>query len=108
KNAVKDPFKPLLAIAISARIRANKWSAEKFMELIDKILLQETASVLLLWAPGSENNPTFPGDNESAELIRAKFEGRILAYQTSSLKSLIAAIAGSDIVLTLDTGSLHM
>ena len=108
KNAVKDPFKPLLAIAISARIKANKWSTEKFMELIDKILLQETASVLLLWAPGSENNPTFPGDNESAERISRNFEGRIIAYPTPSLKSLIAAIAGSDIVITLDTGSLHM
>jgi ADP-heptose:LPS heptosyltransferase len=108
KNAVKDSFKPLLAIAISARIKANKWSTEKFIELIDKILLQETASVLLLWAPGSENNPTFPGDNESAERIRRHFEGRIIAYPTPLLKSLIAAIAGSDIVITLDTGSLHM
>ena len=108
KNAVKDPLKPLLAIAISARIKANKWSAEKFMELIDKILLHETANVLLLWAPGSENNPTFPGDNESAERISRNFEGRIIAYPTPSLKSLIAAIAGSDVVITLDTGSLHM
>jgi len=108
KNAVKDPFKPLLAIAISARIKANKWSTEKFIELIDKILLQETASVLLLWAPGSENSPTFPGDNESAKRISRKFEGRIIAYPTPSLRSLIAALAGSDIVITLDTGSLHM
>jgi len=108
KSAVKDSFKPLLAIAISARIKANKWSTEKFIELIDKILLHETASVLLLWAQGSENNPTFPGDNESAERISRHFEGRIIAYPTPSLKSLIAAIAGSDIVITLDTGSLHM
>ncbi len=108
KNALKDPSKPLLAIAISARIKANKWSTEKFIELIEKILLPETASVLLLWSPGSENNPTFPGDNESAELISRNFEGRIIAYPTPSLKSLIAAIAGSDIVITLDTGSLHM
>ena len=108
KNALKDSFKPLLAIAISARIKANKWSTEKFMELIDKILLRETASVLLLWAPGSESNPTFPGDNESAERISRNFEGRIIVYPTLSLKSLIAAIAGSDIVITLDTGSLHM
>ena len=108
KKSVKNSLKPLLAIAISARIKANKWSTDKFMELIDKILLQETANVLLLWSPGSENNPTFPGDNESAERISRNFEGRIIAYPTPSLKSLIAAIAGSDIVITLDTGSLHM
>lgn len=108
KNALKNSSKPLLAIAVSARIKANKWSTDKFVELIDKILVKETVSVLLLWAPGSENNPTFPGDNESAERIIRNFEGRIIAYLTSSLKSLIAALAGSDIVLTLDTGSLHM
>ena len=108
KNAVKASFGPLLAIAISARIKANKWSTEKFIKLIDKILLHETATVLLLWAPGPENNPTFPGDNEAAERISRNFEGRIIAYPTPSLKSLIAAIAGSDIVVTLDTGSLHM
>ena len=108
KNAVKDPFKPVLAIAISARIKANKWSTEKFIELIDKILLQETSNVVLLWAPGSEKNPTFPGDNESAERISRNFGGRIIAYPTPSLKSLIASLAGSDIVITLDTGSLHM
>jgi ADP-heptose:LPS heptosyltransferase len=108
RNALKGPSKPLLAIAISARIKANKLSTEKFIELIDKILLQGTARVLLLWAPGPENNPTFPGDNESAERITRKFEGRIIAYPTPSLKSLIAALAGSDMVITLDTGSLHM
>ncbi len=108
EKALKDSFKPLLAIAISARIRANKWSTEKFTSLIDKILLQETADVLLLWAPGSENNPTFPGDDESAGLIGRHFEGRVIAYPTPALKSLIAAIAGSDIIITLDTGSLHM
>ncbi|MGO9414913.1 MAG: glycosyltransferase family 9 protein [Syntrophobacteraceae bacterium] len=108
KNALKDSSKPLLAIAISARIKANKWSTERFVELINKILLHETANVLILWAPGSENNPTFPGDNESADRIRRNFEGRIIAYPTPSLKALIAAIAGSDVVITLDTGSLHM
>ncbi len=108
KTAGIGTDKPLLAVAISARIKANKWSTANYITLIDKILLQDTAHVLLLWAPGSENNPTFPGDNESAERIIRHFEGRIMAYPTPSLKSLIAALALSDIVITLDTGSLHM
>jgi ADP-heptose:LPS heptosyltransferase len=108
KNTVKYPGKPLLAIAVSARIKANKWSTEKFIALIDKILLQETANILLLWSPGSAENPVFPGDDESAELISRHFGERIIAYPTPTLKTLIAAIAGSDIVITLDTGSLHM
>ena len=32
----------------------------------------------------------------------------LLAYPTPSLKALIAAVALSDIVVTLDTGSLHI
>lgn len=108
KVTLKDSGKPLIAIAISARIRANKWSAEKFIALIDQILIQNSSRVLLLWAPGSVSNLTFPGDDETAERIISQFEGRIAAYPTGSLKSLIAAIACSDIVITLDTGSLHM
>ncbi|MBF0557488.1 MAG: glycosyltransferase family 9 protein [Nitrospirae bacterium] len=107
-NTLKDSGKPVIAIAISARLRANKWPVEKFMALIDQILSQNSAYVLLLWAPGSESNLTFPGDDESAERICSHFGGRIAAYPTHSLKALIAAIAGSDIVVTLDTGSLHM
>lgn len=108
KIALKSHGKPVAAIAISARLRANKWSTEKFIALIDRILARDSCQVLLLWAPGSESNPTFPGDDESAERISSRFGEKIAAYPTRSLKSLIAAISGSDIVMTLDTGSLHI
>ncbi len=108
KAAVADHGKPVIAIAVSARIRANKWSPQNFIALIDKILLLDSAHVMLIWAPGSRDNPTFPGDDESSGYIRGHFEGRIMAYPTPSLRSLVAALAVSDIIVTLDTGSLHM
>ena len=107
-GVLKKSGKPLIAIAISARIEVNKWPADKFIALIDKILSLNSADVLLLWAPGSENNPTFPGDEENAEYIRGHFKERIISHPTPSLKSFIAAIALADMVVTLDTGSLHM
>ena len=108
ENILKDSGKPLIAIVISARIKANKWSAAKFTALIEQILIRNYSHVLLLWAPGSESNLTFPGDDESAESMVSHFKGRIAAYPSLTLKSLIAAIAGSDMVITLDTGSLHI
>ena len=100
--------KPLLALAISARIIHNRWPMEKFIALIERILAQGQAEVLLLWAPGSERSPTYPGDDESAAKIIHRFPGAILAYPTHTLSALIAALFGVDLAVTLDTGSLHI
>ncbi len=112
-EAVKNHFdndakKPFLAVVISARIKKNKWTIEKFISLIKSLLMQNAAHILLLWAPGSKNSATFPGDDKSAHQIIGFFDNDILPYPTPTLRSLIAAISLSDIVLTLDTGSLHM
>lgn len=100
--------KPLLAVSISVRIRQNRWPEEKFVAFIEKTLKEGRLGVLLLWAPGGRDNPAFPGDDERASRIAAHFSGRILVWPTPTVSALIAAIAGADIVLTLDTGSLHL
>jgi len=109
QKMVKDHNKPILAISISARIERHKWPLEKFIDLIKKLILRADANILLLWAPGSKDNPSFPGDEESADYItRNVASDMLLAYPTQTLKSLIAALALSDVVVTLDTGSLHL
>lgn len=100
--------RPLLALAISARIRHNRWPVAKFIALIERLLAQGAMEVLILWAPGSEKSPTYPGDDESAAEIIRRFQGGVLAYPTFSLGALIAALHGVDAALTLDTGSLHI
>ena len=100
--------RPTLAVAISARIKKNKWPIEKFIALIDKLLNQNNVNVLLLWAPGSVHNPTFPGDDEAADIIIRRFNEKVKGYQTPALGALVAAISLSDVVVTLDTGSLHI
>jgi ADP-heptose:LPS heptosyltransferase len=100
--------RPLLALAISARIKHNRWPVAKFISLIERLLAQGRTEVLILWAPGSENSPTYPGDDESAAEIIKRFQGAILAYPTLSLNALIAALFGVDAAVTLDTGSLHV
>jgi heptosyltransferase-3 len=98
----------LVALAISARIKHNRWPVAKFITLIDRLLAQGRTEVLILWAPGSEKSPTYPGDDESAAEIIQRFQGDVLAYPTVSLKALIAALFGVDAAVTLDTGSLHI
>ena len=100
--------KPLLAIAISARIIHNRWPVAHFITLIDRLLAQGRADVLILWAPGSQKSPTYPGDDEVAAEIIGRFQDAILAYPTPTLSSLVAALYGVDLALTLDTGSLHI
>jgi len=100
--------KPLLAVSISARIRENQWPEEKFVAFIEKTLHEGRLGVLLLWAPGGRENPVYPGDDERAARIAERFPGRILAWPTPTVGARIAATAGADIVLTLDTGSLHL
>ncbi len=108
KTRIREVDRPLLAVAISTRIKVNKWSEEKFIELIEQVLYKNLANVLLLWAPGSATNPFFPGGEESAARIERRFEGRILAYPTSTLPALVAAMATSDVAVNLDGGSLHI
>lgn len=100
--------KPLLALAISARIIHNRWPIVNFIALIESILAQGRADVLILWAPGSQKSPTYPGDDEAAAEIVGRFGDTILAYPTPTLNSLVAALYGADLALTLDTGSLHI
>lgn len=107
-NNFKDINKPIVAISISARIKKNRWSKEKFIKLIEKLIAQNICNILLLWAPGSVNNLMFPGDDEIAESIIQHFDGKVVSYYTPKVSTLIAAISLSDIVLTLDTGSLHI
>jgi len=100
--------RPLAAVAISARTANKCWPISHFLELIRALLADGRLRVLLLWAPGSAHNPMFPGDDDAAAKIRAQAGEGLLAYPTPRLPALVAALFGADLVVTLDTGSLHV
>lgn len=108
KASPHNGSKPLIALAISARILKNKWPVENFIRLAESILLQNQFNVLFLWAPGPKNSPAFPGDDDEAEKIVSKLGNRVLAYPTPTLQALTAALASSHMVVSLDTGNLHI
>ncbi|HHL39520.1 MAG TPA: lipopolysaccharide heptosyltransferase family protein [Deltaproteobacteria bacterium] len=100
--------RPLFAVSISARIDRNRWPIEKFATLIEEIAEKGLADVMVLWAPGRSDDPRFPGDDEKAQRLVALCGPPVFALPTPTLKSLAAALSLSDLVVTLDTGSLHM
>ncbi len=100
--------KPLIAFHISSRRPENRWPADSFIELARLIAIRYDASILLLWSPGSEKNPYHPGDDEKAEIIINSMKTNMVAYKTTQLKELIAALSLADIVVCCDGGAMHI
>ena len=100
---------PVVGVHISAREADRRWPDACFVELIAALTGQENAAVVLTWAPGSRDNPRFPGDDDSAYDIVARCTGdRLLALPTSGLAQLIASLAICDTVICSDGGPVHL
>ncbi|MCL4537763.1 MAG: glycosyltransferase family 9 protein [Nitrospirae bacterium] len=100
--------KPLVAFHISSRRPENRWPADSFIELARLIAIRYDARILLLWSPGSEKNPYHPGDDGKAEIIINSIKTNMVAYKTTQLKELIAALSLADIVVCCDGGAMHI
>ncbi len=97
----------IVAIHISSRKPENRWSVEKFRLLADR-LGEEGVRVLILWSPGSRDNPCHPGDDEDVGTLLNEARIRPIAYRTDNLRSLIAAIDIARVVICLDGGAMHI
>ncbi len=105
------PTKKRIAVHISARKPSQRWPVEYFVELI-KQLIEQHNQVVLLWAPGSSNNPLHPGDDEKAAAIIQSLStavtGALIAVPTTSLSRLIATLSLCDAVICSDGGAMHI
>ncbi|HEY6864834.1 MAG TPA: glycosyltransferase family 9 protein, partial [Burkholderiales bacterium] len=105
---------PLVALHISARKPSQRWPAERFAALARALYERASAQherprFVLLWAPGSERNPTHPGDDEKARALVAMLEGLpALPVPTFRLAELIAALDACDAVVCSDGGAMHL
>ena len=97
----------LIAVHISSRKPSQRWTAERFAELIRS--LSGEANFLLLWSPGPSDHPQHPGDDEKAQaILRALGDLRLLAYPTAELKHLVAALSLAESVICSDGGAMHI
>jgi heptosyltransferase-3 len=104
------PFAPrrLIGLHISARKPSQRWPVELFAKLA-KGLATEGTAFLLLWAPGSADNPQHPGDDEkAARLLELGAELPIAPLPTQRLQELIAALSLCDTVICGDGGAMHV
>jgi ADP-heptose:LPS heptosyltransferase len=99
---------PVVAVHLSAREEDRRWPIASFRDLIGR-LLESGAAVVLTWAPGSEDNPRFPGDDGRARSLVAEIRHeRLVPVPTADLGELIASLAVCDAVISSDGGPVHL
>ncbi|MBF0428276.1 MAG: glycosyltransferase family 9 protein [Magnetococcales bacterium] len=100
--------KKTIGVHISARKPAQRWSAEKFSELIGSLCTQGYR-VVLFWSPGAEDNPLHPGDDNKANTILTTLSGKpLIPMSTHTLSELIAGLACCDAIICSDGGAMHL
>lgn len=99
-----------VAIHVSARKPSQRWPAERFVELMRLLVKRQPTRFVLLWSPGSANNPAHPGDDEKAAEILSSLgaEFPIEAAHTETLRQLIAALARCHAIVCADGGAMHV
>lgn len=100
---------PTIGIHISSRKPSQRWPENHFAELIHQLYQQHQIQILLFWAPGDENNPLHPGDDQKAERILAQLHGLpVLPMPTTTLRQLIAGVSLCDQFICSDGGAMHI
>ncbi|MEA9391468.1 glycosyltransferase family 9 protein [Acerihabitans sp. TG2] len=104
-----DGLVPVVGLQISARRPLQRWPAANFIALAQLIAAAGPCRIILLWSPGSADNPAHPGDDEMAAKIVADCKLSCLTpIPTRSLDELIAAMQLCDRVVTSDGGAMHI
>lgn len=96
---------PFVAVHISARRPTQRWPVARYAALAAQ--LARELRVLLLWAPGSRDNPRHPGDDEAAAVVLQAAPAAI-PVPTPDLKTLIAALSLAGRVVCPDGGAMHL
>ena len=101
---------PIIGIHISARKPSQRWSVEKFVDLIKHLQrVAPTTTLMLLWAPGSANNLQHLGDDEKAEAILSQTKNlAVRPVPTHRLDELIAALSLCKTLICADGGAMHL
>jgi heptosyltransferase III len=106
---LRAPGRRVIGIHLSARKPSQRWPSERFVELMRRLRQEHDCSFLLLWAPGTADNPRHPGDDDkAAEVLAATGDLPVLPVPTQALEELIAAISLCDDFICADGGAMHL
>ncbi|MBF0627040.1 MAG: glycosyltransferase family 9 protein [Magnetococcales bacterium] len=97
-----------IGLHISARKPAQRWPAERCIDLIRQ-LHARGERVLLFWSPGAANNPLHPGDDDKAgQILHAVGDLAVTPMPTQALPELIEGLALCQGVICSDGGAMHL
>jgi ADP-heptose:LPS heptosyltransferase len=101
---------PRIGVHISARRPRQRWPAERFAALIERLYAAHGTQTMLLWAPGAPDDARHPGDDDTAAEIVRQLENRapLIAYRTASLPALIGALSACELQIAADGGATHL
>jgi len=98
-----------IGVHISARKPSNRWSSDRFVQLIKELHSRYDADFMLFWSPGAEDHPQHPGDDAMAARVTAETQGVPLSpCATQRLDELIAGLSCCDVIVCSDGGALHI
>lgn len=99
-----------IGVHISARKPSQRWPIERFAETMRAIAAQGPVRFVLLWSPGSEDNPLHPGDDAKATSLLKLVgdQAPVTPCPTHTLPELIAALAECNMLLCADGGAMHL
>lgn len=104
-----SPNKPTLAVHISSRQPVQRWPEESFIELSKQLIARFGVQLLILWAPGAENDPMHPGDDDKATRILTCLKGLpAFPCPTTSIPELAATLSLTSQMICSDGGAMHV
>lgn len=108
-HALRGRNRRIVGIHLSARKPSQRWPTERFVGLMAALHQTYGCAFILLWAPGSADNPRHPGDDEKAAQVRGTTgDLPVLPVVTHTLEELIAAISLCDDFICADGGAMHL
>jgi heptosyltransferase III len=96
----KGSRRPRVGIWAGSRKRERRWPVKYYIALADRLVAKGAGSLVVLWGPGEENLRD--------ELLTSLPKNIVAAAPKTSLDDLAAMMRGIDLVVTNDTGPMHL
>ncbi len=104
--------KPTLAVHISSRRPQQRWPEAQFSAFLALLHAAEPEfQFLLLWSPGSANDPMHPGDDDKATAIQVNCRAQgipLFPMPTRRVAELVAACSCAQRFIGSDGGAMHV
>jgi ADP-heptose:LPS heptosyltransferase len=91
--------KRVIALNFSGGWPAKRWPTDRFAHLADILMELYSARIILTWGPG---------EREAAEKLQEQVVGPTLLIPEANLKQLAAILQRADILITTDSGPMHV